>query len=224
MFLTTPFYLPLRFHVYTQKVDDVVHCYWLIRELIPIKSIREGLPTELAMLKWLEPALDDSVDEGSSGSGGISGDGDGDGDGEAVGGDEGSLATGAAQDKDPQSLAAAAEASMRDDSALQKAGLNPTEITYLRKLETPKLSMLKDLVRLEREQRHMLAAIDGLGKKSRDCNDAWARLLERRAAAAVKQARADAVRAANDAERAERAAALGEGPAGTKKLALGRKR
>ena len=129
-----------------------------------------------------------------------------------------------AHDKDPQSLAAAAEASMRDDSALQKAGLNPTEISYLRKLETPKLSMLKDLVRLEREQRHMLAAIDGLGKKSRDCNDAWARLLERRSAAAEKQARADAVRAANDAERAERAAALGEGPAGTKKLALGRKR
>lgn len=205
----------------------MVHCYWLIRQLIPVKSIRDSLPSELTMLKWLEPALDDSVDESSnsSGDGGIGGSENGDGEGEGVGIDGGPLTTTTgAHDKDPQSLAAAAEASMRDDSALQKAGLNPTEISYLRKLETPKLSMLKDLVRLEREQRHMLAAIDGLGKKSRDCNDAWARLLERRSAAAEKQARADAVRAANDAERAERAAALGEGPAGTKKLALGRKR
>jgi hypothetical protein len=106
---------------------------------------------------------------------------------------------------------------------LEKVGLAAREIAYLRKLETPKLSLLHALVGLEQEQRRLLAAIEGLGKKSRDCNDAWARLGERRVAAADKQRRADASRAANDAERAERAAALGKAPAGTKQLALGQK-
>jgi hypothetical protein len=74
--------IPSNLLPFLSKVDDVVHCYWLIRQLIPVKSIRDSLPSELTMLKWLEPALDDSVDESSnsSGDGGIGGSENGDGD------------------------------------------------------------------------------------------------------------------------------------------------
>ena len=78
----------------------------------------------------------------------------------------------------------AIEEKRRKQEALMNAvaALDPDELSYLHKLEIPKLSLIRELTHVEDQQRGMLAHIEELNRRSRDVATGYMKLMEKKEA------------------------------------------